>query len=114
LFTSLFALYRQLYIDACFPFAVFLTSINYWRYPDYSWRRYLDMTTVKCSLVYQSYYSYKSKTRKYYYFYTALAILCYRISIYYYQKKDNWKSTYFHFLLHIFSNASLIALYSGL
>ena len=113
LFTSLFGLYRQLYVDACIPFAVFLTSINYWRHPDYSWRRYLDMATVKCSLFYQGYYSYRCKYRKYYYFYTVLAILCYKISIYYHHK-DNWKSTYFHSLVHVFANASIVALFAGM
>ena len=114
LFTSLFGVYKQLYIDACIPFAVFITSINYWRHPDYSWRRYLDMTTVNCSLIYQSYSSYKCKYRNYYYFYTSLAIISYMISIYYYSKKDNWKSTYFHCLLHVFANISLIYLLSGI
>jgi hypothetical protein len=113
LFTSLFGLYRQFYLDACFPFAVFLTSINYWRRPDYSWRRYLDMATVKCSLFYQGYYSYRSKYQNYYYFYTVVAILCYKISIYYHDK-DNWKSTYFHSLVHVFANASIVVLFAGM
>ena len=113
LFTSLFGLYRQFYLDACFPFAVFLTSINYWRHPDYSWRRYLDMATVKCSLFYQGYYSYRSKYQNYYYFYTVVAILCYKISIYYHHK-DNWKSTYFHSLVHVFANASIVVLFAGM
>jgi hypothetical protein len=96
LFTSLFGLYKQLYLDSLIYFTVFLTSINYWRHPDYSWRRYIDMASVKCSLVYHSYYSHKSKYQRYYIFYNLVAILCYKISIYYYSKNDNWKSTYFH------------------
>lgn len=113
LFTSLFGLYKQLYMDACIPFAVFLTSINYWIHPDYSWRRYLDIATVNVSLIYQIYYSHKSKYRSYYFFYTLLAISSYKISIDYYHKNDYWKSTYFHCLLHIFANISLIYLFAG-
>lgn len=114
LFTCLFGLYNQLYMDACIPFVVFLTSINYWRHPDYSWRRYLDMAVVNSSLIYQSYYSHKSKYQGYYFFYTLIAITCYKISINYYHKNDYWKSTYFHCLLHIFANISLIYLFAGL
>lgn len=113
LFSSMFGMYRQLYSHSIYPFVVFLTSINYWRHPDYSWRRYLDMTIVSYSMICQMFQSMKCVYQKYYLFFTFLALISYQISIYYYAKNDNWKSTYFNCLLHIFANISLIFLFTG-
>ena len=41
--SSIYAIYNGYYYMSIYPGGVFLTSINYWRKPDYSWRRYLDM-----------------------------------------------------------------------
>jgi hypothetical protein len=113
LVSSLFGLYKKMYLDSFIYFVIFLTSINYWRRPDYSWRRYLDMTVAKSTIIYQCYYSYESKYQTYFYFYLLLAISCYKISIYYYHKNEYWKSTYFHFLFHCFINLSIFFLISG-
>jgi len=53
-----YAAYKGHYILSICPGGVFLTSINYWYYPDYSWRRYLDMTYVSLALFYQLYKAY--------------------------------------------------------
>ena len=50
--SCMYAIYNGYYCLSICPGGVFLTSINYWRHPDYSWRRYLDMTYVKLSFIY--------------------------------------------------------------
>ena len=60
LISSIYAVYQEYYVLSIIPGSVFITSINYWRYPDYSWRRYLDMICVKSALLYQLYRAYNS------------------------------------------------------
>lgn len=84
--TSMYALYNGHYYLSMCPGGVFLTSINYWIYPDYSWRRYLDMTYVKLALIYQLYKSYGSQYMVHYYLLMVLAFSMYPLGIYYYKK----------------------------
>jgi len=51
--TFLLAVYMHLFDLAIVPAAVLFTSINYWRRPDYSWRRYVDIITVQLTIYYQ-------------------------------------------------------------
>ena len=90
-----------------------MTSINYWSYPDYSWRRYLDMTYVRLALIYQLYRAYQYQYMEYYYSLTFIAANMYPLGIYYYKKKLLWHSTYAHCLLNIIANIANIVLYSG-
>ena len=41
--TSMYAFYNKHYSLSYVTGGVFLTSINYWKHPDYSWRRYVDI-----------------------------------------------------------------------
>ena len=111
--SSMYAVYNGYYCLAICPSGVFLTSINYWIYPDYSWRRYLDMTCVKLLLSYQMYKAYSSQYMIPYYSLMTLAIGMYILGIYYYNKRLYWHSTYSHCMLHIISNIANILLYSG-
>ena len=113
LFSCIYAIYRQHYNLAIVPGSIFLTSINYWRKPTYSYRRYLDMTVVKIMLLYQHYMAYNAEYANIYYIITLIAILSYPLGIYYYRLKYYWKSTYAHILLHILGNLGNIVLYSG-
>lgn len=113
LFTALYALYRQHYSLIVVPGSVFLTSINYWRNPTYSWRRYLDMTVVKTTMVYQIYVGYNAQFINHCLAYWSLAIIAYLFSIHYHKKGHGWLSTYLHMLLHIFANLGNVVLYSG-
>jgi hypothetical protein len=112
--SCMYAIYNGYYCLSICPGGVFLTSINYWRHPDYSWRRYLDMTYVKLSFIYQVYKAYRSQYMVYYYLLMFIAISMYPLGIYYYKKKMYWNSTYVHCLLHIIANIANIVLYSGL
>jgi len=111
--SSMYAVYNGYYYLAMCPGGVFLTSINYWRHPDYSWRRYLDMTYVKLALIYQLYKACGSQYMVYYYSIMLIALSTYPLGIYYYNKNMYWHSTYLHCSLHIISNIANIVLYSG-
>ena len=45
-------LYQEIYDLSLYTGAVWLTSINYWREPDLSWRYYLDITVVRSGILY--------------------------------------------------------------
>jgi hypothetical protein len=113
LLSALYAYYRSHYRLVVVPGSVFLTSINYWRKPEYSWRRDLDITVVKLALLYQCYMAQNSQYSKEYYTIVLVGCLCYPVGVYYYNKKDYWRSTFFHSLVHLLGNISNIVLYSG-
>lgn len=111
--SSLYAVYTGCYQLSVCPLGVFITSINYWRKPDYSWRRYLDMGVVKCALLCQIYKAYGSRNMYQYYGITTGAIGFYALGVYYYKQKMYWHSTYAHCTLHILANIANLFLYSG-
>lgn len=110
--SGLFAIYRGYYDLSIVPLGVWLTSINYWRSPDYSWRRYLDIGYVHSALMYQSIRAYRSEYCNAYFTILSFGIICFPISIYFH-KKSPWTSTILHGMVHIFGNISNIVLYSG-
>ena len=65
--SSMYAVYNGHYSLSICSGGVFLTSINYWKYPTYSWRRYLDINFVCLALNYQLYKAYRSEYMIYYY-----------------------------------------------
>jgi hypothetical protein len=109
--SSVYAVYNGNYDFAICSGGVFLTSVNYWRKPDYSWRRNVDMTWVKFALVYQLYSAYRSEYMAHYYTLMFFAMCCYPLGIYYYRKKQYWHSTYAHCALHFISNIANLVLY---
>ena len=111
--SSIYAVYNGHYDLAICASGVFLTSINYWRKPTYSWRRYLDMTYVKFALIYQLYKAYRSQYMIHYYVIMIFAVSFYPLGVYYYKKQLYWHSTYAHSALHIISNIANLVLYSG-
>lgn len=111
--SSIYAIYNGYYSLSICSGGAFLTSINYWKKPDYSWRRYLDMTFVKLALLYQLYKAYNSQYMAQYYLLICFAIGMYPLGIYYYKKELYWHSTYAHCALHIIANIANIVLYSG-
>ena len=110
----MYAVYNGHYDLSICTGGVFLTSINYWRYPVYSsWRRYLDIIYVNVALIYQLYAAYKSHCMLHYYLLTFAAIGFYPLGHYYYAKKQFWHSTYAHCALHILANIANLILYSA-
>ena len=44
--------YNMHYLTTFFGFCLFFTSINFWRNPQYNFRRTLDMTMCKCMMIF--------------------------------------------------------------
>jgi len=112
LISFLYALYKTHYIISIAPGIVFVSSINYWRLPDYSWRLYLDTVVVRTAILYQTILAYNAEYAKPYYILFSTALL-YPLGQYYFNKGDYWKYTYIHMICHILANIGNILLYSG-
>ena len=113
LVSALFASFMGKYDLAIVPGSVFITSLNYWRDPDYSWRRWLDMGVVITTCAYQGIRAYSAENARIYYCIMGLAASCFPIGCYFYSLKMLWPSTLCHAGVHIFGNMANIILYSG-
>jgi hypothetical protein len=113
LLSFLYALHRKHYQLAIVPGSIFLTSIQYWKNPTYSFRRDLDIVVVHTSIGYQHYMAYNAKYANLHFVIYLTAAIFFPISIYYYNKKNYWLATFLHMTLHILSNSANIILYSG-
>jgi len=109
-FSGIFALYKGHYELSPVPLGVWLTSINYWWKPDYSWRRYLDITFVCIALIYQLYKAKNYENAIGYYIFTILSCVLFPIGVYY-AKTSPALSTFYHGMIHIFGNVANIILY---
>ena len=109
LLTTLYAIYQNK--NFMLPGSVFLTSIHYWKKPDYSYRRYLDIAVTTSALSYQHYLAYNSQYEIIYYSLMGLGKVSYIYGKYSYQK-DNWNSTYAHMGFHVLANIASIILYT--
>ena len=98
---------------AIVPGGVFITSINYWRNPDYSWRRTLDMYYVRIALSYQIIRSYNSEYAAIHLICMIMAVSCFPLSWKYYNNNQIWTSVYIHSMVHLLGNIGNIILYSG-
>ena len=113
LISLFYAIHREYYGMTIVPGGVFLTSINYWRNPDYSWRRTVDIFYVKTSLFFNIFVAYHTDRFYAYLSIISISILFYLIGIEYYKRKMYWRSTYCHSMLHVIANIANIVLYSG-
>lgn len=113
LFACIYAIIRGYYNLCIVPGGVFLTSINYWKKPKNSWRRTIDIGYVNLALIYQCIMAYSFTYARIYYITVCIALSLYPISIYYYNKKQYWLSTYAHCMVHIIANISNFILYSS-
>ena len=107
-----YALYRKQYHFSIIPASIFLTSIHYWKYPIKSYKRNIDILVVNTLLPYQLYRSTDTKYANLHFVICLSATLFFPISIYFYNKKQYWLSTFLHMSMHILSNAANILLYS--
>lgn len=112
LVSCLYALYRKHYIVSICPGMIFISSTNYWRMPDYSWRLYFDTYVVRIAILYQTIIAYNAEYARLYYFIFSAALL-YPLGQYFFNKGDYWKYTYIHMSCHILANLGNIVLYSG-
>jgi hypothetical protein len=95
------------------PLGVWATSINYWRKPDYSWRRYMDIFYSHFAVIYQGLTAYGAQYQNPFYVIFVLAVISYGLGIYYKVKGNGWNSTLCHGNAHILANVACFILYSG-
>ena len=125
--------YYGLWDVLCVPLGVGLNSLNYWRRPDYGWRRYLDIVYVQFAIPFSSYKALHATEPYRTAFFVCLFLgissfanacrLCSRPA------SGSWRefldkhprtnrqlkwSTANHFLLHIMCNVGNAALFMGL
>ena len=111
--SAAYGTYRQQYDISIAEFAVFLSSINFWRYPLNDWRKYLDILVVQCALYVHLLRAYNTQYSIQYYSIMFVAFLFYGGGEYFYRKKQYVISTYSHMMLHILANLANIVLHSG-
>lgn len=112
--SGLYAIYKKHFILSLIPVGVFVLGTNYWKNPSSDcWRRYVDMSFVFASLIFNTYISIYAENGKYHNFFNSLAILCYPINGFFYNYGSIELSAFFHVCLHIFANIALYCLYSG-
>ena len=108
-----YAIYKGHYSLSMVAGSVLLSSLNYWRLPNSTFRKYLDMSVVGASLSYQLFRSIGAQRANLHYLLMTISLACYPVGIFYYNIGDYWASTYIHSALHVIANISNIALYSG-
>ncbi len=130
--SALLAVYKRLYDLAVVPALVLFTSVNYWRLPDYSSRRYVDIVAVQVGIFYQSFRAQGAPEpyRTIFFKILFLACICFAPAMYFVQRPHdgNWQnfmqksskirrnlalSTFCHVLCHIFGNVSNFVLYTS-
>lgn len=101
--THIFSAFHYGMNKACFMgIALYVTSLNYWRYPLLnSYRRKIDMVVAKSSIAYHFYLSMYTSNK----LLTALPISVgsslYLVSLYLYKKKYVKSAAFCHILLHL-------------
>jgi len=113
LISLVFAFYKRHYLISAGVGSIFITSVNYWRKPDHSWRRTLDMTVSSGCIVCQHILAYNAEYARQYYIIYFMALAAFLIGKEYHKKGELWKSTYSHLAFHILCNTANIVLYSG-
>lgn len=113
LISFLYAMSKGEYIISTGVISVFLTSINYWRKPDHSWRRQLDITVSAVGITYQRYVAYHAENFIPYAIIYTTAVTLFFLGKEFYRRGDTWKSTYTHLAFHILCNVANLVLYSG-
>ena len=113
LFSAIYCFYKGHGWITVFPSSIWLTSIMYWWYPDYSWRRYLDIVVVNSSLITQHILVYNAEHAVPYYVCCLTGFGCFIMGLFFYKANNHWASTIAHAGLHILTNIGTAILYSG-
>jgi len=94
-------------------FLIYMTSINFWRLPDYSWRRTLDLIVVKSCVLYHNYLAWSAEYVVIYYSIFAIGTLFYPLGHYMFDRGYKWLSVYSHMSLHTVAALGCMYLYTG-
>jgi hypothetical protein len=98
------------------PFSVCTTSLLYWHTPDFSWRRYLDMSIVQVCLFYQVRRAVGAENAVYYYGIKAAAAAAFLAGVWVDKRSpatSSWVSVLWHGCVHVFANIANVVLYAG-
>lgn len=82
------------------PSIIFLTSVNYWRYPIRGWRRNMDISFIVLSVIFHTYKVYATDIQTLYFLNLLCCLLSYQLSNYYLNLGDLETSTFWHATLH--------------
>jgi hypothetical protein len=114
LLSGIYALKRGNYGFAVGTLGLWLTSINYWRYPTYGLRRNIDICWRLIALFGALQYSYISIHGLTWRYIMAISLLFYPFGWILYIYEYFWMATIVHSMLHVFPNLANIILASGL
>uniref|UniRef100_A0A6C0IGA1 Uncharacterized protein n=1 Tax=viral metagenome TaxID=1070528 RepID=A0A6C0IGA1_9ZZZZ len=104
--SSIFLFYRK-NDNYIYTFAIFITSINYWRNPIYNWRRTIDILVTFLSFFWVATKFYiQSKIIDV--LPTIIISFLFYVLSYYFQEKSIHISTFCHSLIHIYPNIKFI------
>jgi len=132
--TALLSAHCELWDLLIVPLGVSINSLNYWRKPDYGWRRYLDIVFIQFAIPYSCYKAYECAEpyRGIYYacLTTGIALFANACRLCSCRPTDGRWSDFFkehpaearrlawstgnHFMLHVMCNAGNVALFVGL
>jgi hypothetical protein len=113
LISAMYAIYTGNTDLAAVPFSVFCTSIVYWHWPTYGWRRNIDIINTQICLWWQLYKAANAEYRVYYYSTKSIAILLFGLSWVAHLNNKSWAGTICHTGVHLVANLANIILYSG-
>jgi hypothetical protein len=114
LLSGIYALKRGNYGFAVGPLGLWLTSVNYWRYPTYGLRRNIDICWCLIALFGALQYSYISIHGLTWRYIMAISLLFYPFGWILYIYEYFWMATIVHSMLHVFPNLANVILASGL
>ena len=111
--SAIYAFTREYYDLGFGPLGVGINTINYWRKPDYSCRRYIDICWVCITLVYQCLRAIESSKRILFYSVLFPSLFSFIPGVYFFKREKLGISTFFHSIVHIGGNISNCILYSS-
>jgi hypothetical protein len=117
--SALYALYQGLTVFALLYTVVCFTSLNYWRKPQHSYRRIVDIWTVGLLLLYQNLFilfnsdTFRLHHVQLYYFFFLTGSTAYPVSYHVYRQKKFWLAIYLHMMLHLMANVASLCLFAG-
>jgi hypothetical protein len=115
LISGLVGFYNKKYNFFFVPIIIFLTSINYWRYPVRGLRRNIDIICVCILFFYQNtsvhFIDFNIFWKSIYFILMTIGTSCYSISNRYHLKNNLYLSTVFHMCIHMCVNLANLILY---
>jgi hypothetical protein len=85
---------------------------NYWRDPQYDWRRIVDMAWIQLLIWSHLWYVCRSQVLVPYLGIQSLGVLFYAVSWYHLKRGQLWRATLYHGAVHLCANGSLMLYYS--